>query len=180
MGVTFGDEDIGETTDNEDEPLQVASALSTVEHYTDHDNDDNQDNDGLHVLQALIKNPVSMTSIENAQAGLPAGHMKRFLSTSTSGKNITPMSATVPKTGESKKRDGLRSILKLAGITGKQKNNSTRPVYLTRISYYWMMIVQGEDIRIPWRLVSLIADVFKVLLEETCSLLTGTMKRTGE
>jgi hypothetical protein len=96
MGVTFGDEDIDETTDNEDEPLQVTSALSTVEHYTDHDDDDNQDNDGLHVLQALIKNPVSMASIENAQAGLPAGHMKRFLSTSTSGKNITPMSATVP------------------------------------------------------------------------------------
>ena len=45
MGVTFGDEDIDETTDNEDEPLQVTSALSTIDNCFDHDIDDQQDND---------------------------------------------------------------------------------------------------------------------------------------
>jgi hypothetical protein len=133
MGVTFGDEDIDETTDNEDEPLQVTSALSTIEHCLDHNGDDNQDNDGLHVLQALIKNPVSIGSIENARAGLPAGHMNRFLSASAAGKEITPMSAAAPKTGEPKKGGNLRSILKLAGIRGKQKRDSTQRVYLTRM-----------------------------------------------
>ena len=50
MGVTFGDEDIDETTDNEDEPLQVTSALSTIDNCFDHAGDNYQDNDGLHVL----------------------------------------------------------------------------------------------------------------------------------
>ena len=56
MGVMFGDEDIDETTDNEDEPLQVTSALSTIDNCFDHDVDiDNQqDNDGLQD-RALIK-----------------------------------------------------------------------------------------------------------------------------
>ena len=43
------------------------------------------------------------------------------------------MSATVPKTGEPKKGGNLRSILKLAGIRGKQKKDSTQRVYLTRM-----------------------------------------------
>jgi hypothetical protein len=85
------------------------------------------------MLQALIKNPVSMASIENAQAGLSAGHMNRFLSTSAAGKEIAPMSATAPKTGEPKKGGNLRSILKLAGIRGKQKKDSTERVYLNRM-----------------------------------------------
>ena len=54
MGVMFGDVDIDETTDNEDEPLQATSALSTIDNCFDHDVDNQQDNDGLHVLQALI------------------------------------------------------------------------------------------------------------------------------
>ena len=48
MGVTF-DDDIDETTDNEDEPLQVTCALSTIEHCLDHNGDDNQYNDGYQI-----------------------------------------------------------------------------------------------------------------------------------
>ena len=37
MEVTFGDEDIDETTDNDDKPIQVTSALSTIDNCFDHD-----------------------------------------------------------------------------------------------------------------------------------------------
>ena len=130
MGVTF-DDDVDEATDNEDETIQVASALSTIEHCLDHNDDGNDDDDGLHVLQALIQNPVSLGSIENAHAGVPAGKMTRFLSSSAPSTTHAPMSAPAPKAGESKKGGNLRSILKLAGIRGKQKKKSNQRVYYT-------------------------------------------------
>ena len=130
MGVTF-DDDVDETTDNEEETIQVASALSTIEHCLDHNDDGNDDDDGLHVLQALIQNPVSLGSIENAHAGVPAGNMTRFLSSSAPSTTHAPMSAPAPKAGEPKKGGNLRSILKLAGIRGKGKKESNQRVYYT-------------------------------------------------